>query len=121
MYRCSSLPELAALLLPVAAELRFEALEIETTCDVLSLVVASIQATSHCPSSISPLHASIAAICERLPTCHGLPWLCGSTFRFAAFSVPRLAVPTAFSRSAYPLWSLHGLVARLALLNSKRR
>lgn len=71
MYRCSSLPELVTLLLPLAAELRFEALEMETTADVLTLVVASIQATSRCPSC----HQPATRIHSRyMRTIADLPW-----------------------------------------------
>ena len=71
MYRCSSLPELVALLLPVAAELRFEALEIETTADILTLVVASIQATSNCPSCHQP---ATRVHSRYMRTIADLPW-----------------------------------------------
>jgi len=48
-YTCSALPELVALLLPDAADLRLEVLEIHATDPSISLVVTAIQATSNCP------------------------------------------------------------------------
>ena len=69
-YTCSSLPELVALLLPVAADLHLDALEIHTTDPTISLVATSIQATSNCPSchqSATRVHSHYARTLADLP------------------------------------------------------
>jgi transposase len=73
MYTCSSLSDLVGLLLPPAADVRLEALEVEPTHSTITLVLTSIQPTSICPGCHQPA-PRVHSRYQR--TIADLPWAC---------------------------------------------